>query len=249
VKALPPDFDASIPLRDDRYERFSQLRVIGVPCQSAANEAGFRSRGTKTSPGDKPILPGNAARLDRHPEVIARKGYLASDDAEVIAATRLFVRDRLMKSATLDVLDQFAIVGTVEIEGKKVPRIIGIDWEELKASDQSIAITGFKFDRETGMMTEFTRDDPQAALAQIRDMYGLRAPRRTELTGRGGGPVQTLDVSKYTDEELIQLESILAAAATRSGVDVGASGDRAEDSAPAIEPAAERNVVIPSNGR
>jgi hypothetical protein len=237
---LPADFDPAIPLRDERYERFSQLRVIGVPCGTAAFEAGFRTK------ADKPILAGNAARLDRHREVQARKAYLAGDSAEVLRETRDVIRKRLMASATLEVLREFAIIGTVKVDGKLVPRLIGIDWKALKASEHSIAVTGFKFDRETGMMIEFMREDALSAVAQLGDMYGLRAPRRTELTGKGGGPVQTLDVSKYTDEELIQLESILAAAAARSGIDEGAGGDRAAEG-PA--PAVERSVVIPPNGR
>jgi hypothetical protein len=218
---LPGDFDAAVPLSDPRYERFAQLRVIGVPIRTAANEAGFRSK------GDKPILAGNAARLDRHPGVIARKAFLAADDNEVIAATRNFVRDRLMRSATLDVLAQFAILGSVEVEGKKVSRVVGIDWEALKQSDQSIAITGFKFDRETGVMVEFTRDDPQAALAQLRDMYGLRAPKRTELTGKGGGPVQTLDMSKLSDDQISKLEGIFKPLADAGGNDATDPGGEA----------------------
>lgn len=225
MQALTTDFDPAVPLRDERYERFAQLRVIGVPTRAAANEAGFVSR------GGKPLLAGNAARLDRHPEVIARKAYLAADDAEVISATRNFVRDRLMRSATLDVLAQFAIIGSVKIDGKKVPRIVGIDWNALKGSDQSIAVTGFKFDRDTGMMTEFTRDDPLQALAQLRDMYGLRAPRRTELTGRGGGPVQTLDMSKLSDEQISKLETIFKPIADGVGNDeADPGGEAAADS-------------------
>ena len=204
---VPADFDASLPLADPRYERFAQLRVIGVPFRTAANEAGFVSRGRK------PILPGNAARLDRHPEVVARKAYLAADDAEVIAATRLFVRDRLMRSATLDVLSQFAILGSVEVDGKKISRVVGIDWEAFKASDQSIAVLSFKFDRETGMMTEFTIEDRLQALAQLRDMYGLRAPRKKEISGVDGAPIQ-LETSVSTTERAHALVQLMAKTAT-----------------------------------
>jgi hypothetical protein len=209
--SLAADFDAAEPLRDERYERFAQLRVIGVPCRQAADDAGFRAKG-----GKEPLLSGNAARLDRHPEVRARKAYLAGDDAEVIAATRNFVRAKLMNWATLDVLAQYAIVGEVDIDDKKVTRIIGIDWAALKASEHSGAITKFKFDRETGVMTEFDRVDPDSAIAQLRDMYGLRAARRTELTGKDGGPIKHQDMSAYTDEELAQLEVIQTAAAARA---------------------------------
>lgn len=210
---LPEKFDASVPLSDPRYERFSQLRVMGVPKIEAAWEAEFRKEGTS----DKPILPGNAARLDRHPEIVARKAYLAKDDADVIAATRLLIRDRLLAAASLDVLADYTTITTVDIGGRKVQRV-SIDWRRLKASDHSVAITKFKFDPETGLVVDFDRDDPLQALAQVRDMYGYRAPRKKEHSGPGGGPIQTEDVTGYTDDELLELERIQAAAASRRSV-------------------------------
>lgn len=133
-----------------------------------------------------------------------------------------------MAVMSLDVLREFAILGTVEIDGKKVSRVIGIDWEALAASEHSIAISSFKFDRETGMMTEFVRDDALQATGQYRDMYGLRAPRRKEVSGPGGKPIQTEDVTQYTDEELAQLEAIQAARAARAAIaDRNPGGERA----------------------
>lgn len=191
--ATPPGIDpAAVPLSDERRERFAQLRVIGVPLRTAADQAGF------TTKDGRPLLPGNAARLDREPKVIARKVFLARDEAEVINATRNFVRDRLMRVATLDVLRQFAVVETITINGERTSRIVGIDWDAWQNSDQSIALTSFKFDRETGIMTEFTRDSPENALTQLRDMYGLKAPTKTELTGKNGGP---MEVDHYTDAD------------------------------------------------
>lgn len=240
-QALPDKFDPAVPLSDERYERYARLRVMGVGCKDAASEAGL------------PVTHRNAPRYDRHPEIMARKAHLAKDDVEVIAATRLVVRDRLLASVELDVLADFAILGSVEIDGKKIPRIVGIDWKALKRSDRSAAVTGFKFDRETGVMVEFTRDDPMQALSQLRDMYGFRTPRRTELTGKGGGPIQTIDVTKLTNDQLVQLESILAAAAPAGDAEAGESGDRTADVAAGEGPAggdpAGPIVELPSNGR
>lgn len=90
------------------------------------------------------------------------------------------------------------------------------------------------------------------AAGQIRDMLGLRAPRRTELTGRGGGPVQTMDVSKLTHEQLIQLESILAAAAPAGDAEAGEGGDRTPDGpagAGSGDNAPKPDVDLPANGR
>jgi hypothetical protein len=235
--SLPECFDPAVPLSDPRYERFAQLRVIGVPAKVAASEAGL------------PISHRNAPRYDRHPEVMARKAHLAKDDAEVIAETKLFIRDQLMASATLDVLANFAIVGHVQVDGKKVPRVVGIDWKKLIASGQSVALSSLKFDRETGVLVDVVREDRLQAISQLRDMYGLRAPRRTELTGKGGGPVQTIDVTKLSNEQLIQFESILAAASPSGDVESGQGGDRAPDVSPAAGEPIQPGLELPSNGR
>ncbi|WP_246801066.1 hypothetical protein [Bradyrhizobium genosp. L] len=240
LPASSDKLDPSVPLTDERYERFARLRVMGVGCKEAAIEAGL------------PVTHRNAPRFDRHPEIIARKAYLAKDDAEVIAATRLMVRDRLVASVELNVLAHYAIIGHQEVGGKKVARVVGINWKALQKSDHSAAVTGFKFDRETGVMTEFTRDDPMQAMSQLRDMYGFRAPRRTELTGRAGGPVQMIDVTKLTHDQLVQLESILAAAAPAGDVEAGESGDPAAHGAAAEgsgENSSQPRLDLPANGR
>lgn len=43
----------------------------------------------------------------------------------------------------------------------------------------------------------------------------------TQITGAGGGPIQTVDLTKLTDDELSRLDQILGRAATGSGT----SGD------------------------
>jgi hypothetical protein len=80
-------------------------------------------------------------------------------------------------------------------------------------------------------------------------MLGLRAPRRTELTGRAGGPIQTIDVSKLSYEQLIQFESILAAAAPAGDAEAGESGDRAADSAAGEGSEGQPSLILPNNGR
>lgn len=42
----------------------------------------------------------------------------------------------------------------------------------------------------------------RGAMGDLRKLLGLDAPARSEITGKGGGPVQ-LDVTKLTDEELL----------------------------------------------
>jgi hypothetical protein len=165
------------PLRDARYERFAQLRVIGLTPEAAAWDAPIRTR------DGRPILTGNAWRIDRRPDVRARKAYLAGDDGMIIRETRKFVRDRLMKAAGLDILKQFGIVETVERDGKTFGRLVGVDWSALQASEASIAIASFKFDKDTGLLVDFARDDALSALNQLRDMYGLKGTAKHEITG------------------------------------------------------------------
>lgn len=50
------------------------------------------------------------------------------------------------------------------------------------------------------------------AINQLRDLHGLRAPAKTELTGKGGAPL--FDLSKLTDDQLADLEGIAAVAAS-----------------------------------
>lgn len=191
--------DYSEPLRDVRYERFAHLRLIGIPHEAAAWAAGFQNKRGKA------LLPGNSARLDRHPDVIGRKAFLAGHEIAIIRETRGFIRQRLMNVVTRDLLRDFAVIGdclvpgTIDETGKPmtVRRVIGIDWDKLKASDHSSTLTSFKFDRDTGMMTEFVVDDPLQAIAQLRDMFGLKAPRRTELTGKDGEPIQAALTTRY----------------------------------------------------
>ena len=179
------------PLRDARYERFVQLRAIGVPCQAAAWEAGFRAK------GNQQLRSGNAARLDRREDVRARRAFLTAADAEVVIATRAFVRDRLMRWATLDILSKYAIVENAKVGEREIPRIIGIDWMALKESEHASAIVGFKFDRETGMLTDFTTIRPDDAVDQLIKLDGLAVPEKRDVTVRGA--------DQFTDDELARI--------------------------------------------
>jgi hypothetical protein len=168
------------PLRDERLERFARLRVIGVPKEAAAEQAGFRTR------DGRPLRQGNIARIDRRADVRARIAYLAHDDVEVTKEVRQFVRERLMKVANFDILKQFGIVETYERGGKKLGKLVGIDWAALQASELSIAVRSFKFDSKTGELTDFDRDDPMNAVAQLRDMHGLRSVTKIAPTNPEG---------------------------------------------------------------
>jgi hypothetical protein len=111
----------------------------------------------------------------------------------MVRETRAFVHKHLTSIISLDLLRYYAVVD------RKTNRVVGIDWKVLQESENSSAISSFRFDRETGVLVEFTRDDKLQAIAQLRDMYGLKAPRRTELTGKDGAPIETAVSYEITD--------------------------------------------------
>lgn len=68
-------------------------------------------------------------------------------------------------------------------------------------------------------------EDPRVAVSAISEankMQGSYPPAEHRLAGRGGGPIQTVDLTKLSGDELAQLEAIFGPLA-------GAAGDDAED--------------------
>jgi hypothetical protein len=111
---------------------------------------------------------------------------------------RDFTTARLMKAAKLDIVKRFGIIETYD--GRQIGRLVGIDWAALQASEYSIAIEGFKFDGKSGLLTDFNRDNALTAVAQLRDMYGLKGIDRYELAGPGGTPlaVPVINISGHS---------------------------------------------------
>lgn len=91
-----------------------------------------------------------------------------------------------------------------------------------------------------------TRTDPDSAkVIQACDkiligMYGLEAPKRTELTGAEGGPLQVQDVTSLSDEQLLAIARGQAQESDARGVGDGAAPSEggARASTPAIPPPA-----------
>lgn len=188
---LANDFDPAIPLADERYERFARFRVMGIPAETAAWEAGFRAK------GDQPVLPGNVARYDRHPAVRARKKHLAGDETEIVRDLRNMVREGLVRAATLDVLKRFAVVD-------ETGKITKIDFAAWKASEHSASLTRLKFDPDSGNVVDVEWEKPEDARTQIRDMYGFRAARKNEHAGKDGAAIP-IHIDSLTTPQLDHL--------------------------------------------
>jgi len=56
-------------------------------------------------------------------------------------------------------------------------------------------IAGFKFDKDSGILTDFDRDPALQASAQLRDMHGFKAANKNEVSGPGGGPIEMESVT------------------------------------------------------
>jgi hypothetical protein len=162
-------------LRNHKHERFARLRAILISPQEAAKEAGIDT-----------IYPGNVARIDRRKDVRRRIVELSADDEEMIREKRARIEARLNAAAYGDVLD-FAIIN------KETKEIVGVDWPRLKESDLSVTVKSLSFDKDTGKLTKFDRDDALIAAAQLRDMLGFKAPTKVAQTNpEGDGPAEPL---------------------------------------------------------
>ena len=61
-----------------------------------------------------------------------------------------------------------------------------IDWDKVASSPYGAIVSGFKFDKDTGHLVDFDRDNALQALAQLRDMHGFKAVTKTALTDPSG---------------------------------------------------------------
>jgi hypothetical protein len=72
-------------------------------------------------------------------------------------------------------------------------KLTAIDWRKIKLERRckirdggiSRVISEFAFDRETGELTKFKRDDRLNAIAQLRDMHGFKAVTKIAPTSPG----------------------------------------------------------------
>lgn len=180
-------------LVNPKHERYAFERALLVPRLQAARAAGYEN-----------MTAGNAAKLDRKPKIAARIAELRGDDVEMLRAKRAKIEERLSKSAYGDILD----LAKIDPETKKPV----IDWQAVKESDLSVTISEFVFDKETGEMVRFKRDDANAAIAQLRDLHGFSAPKKIAPTNPAGdGPAEMKVMAEHTAVERAQAINALIA--------------------------------------
>jgi hypothetical protein len=177
----PVDFDSAMPLRNEKHEQFARLRALLVPPLIAAREAGYDD-----------VLPGNAAKLDRRKDIRARITALSGMDEQMIRQKRARIEARLMAVMESDLLRDFAIIEMRDHDEKQVGEIVGIDWAAVRASDSSAIVSKFKFDARNGRLVDFERDDAMNAIAQLREMYGFKAPSRADVNLGGNAIINVI---------------------------------------------------------
>jgi hypothetical protein len=174
------DYDPSNPLRDRRRERFCRELMAGTPLYDAYVEAGFaRPRG-------------NAQRMEQEPEVAARLEYLRMQvekyEPFLLAFRRVLVRRKLDNIVDLDRLGLFEECCA---RGKRTLRLKPI---EQLTPEQRALIEGIEVARDGRPLP--VMPSKLAALAQLREMDGFRAPAKVENT------ITDNRDQRYTDIEL-----------------------------------------------
>src|ERR1700743_580450 len=98
----------------------------------------------------------------------------------MLAAKRARIEQRLEMAAYGNIFD-FATIQEVPVwggekDGENEPIMVMkrkpvIDWDKVAASPYSVIVSGFKFDKDTGHLTDFDRDSALQAAQQLRDMH------------------------------------------------------------------------------
>ncbi len=158
--------------RNARHKLYAFGRSIGMTPAQACRHAGGN------------VNFGHATKWERQKSVRAWIGYFRSigQTEEMIAAKRALIEERLNMAAFGNIFD-FSTID--DVTGK--PKI---DWRKVANSPYGAIIAGFKFDKDTGHLTDFDRDNALQALAQLRDMHGFKAPSKLQHAGADGGPIE-----------------------------------------------------------
>lgn len=188
----------SSPLRNAKRERYARARVLGLSPIAAAAEAGY-------APGQR----GQASKLEGSAKVRDRIRYLANESDEVLRSKRARIEARMWQIMDASITDYTRITagGGLVLDASPIAELPEDEQRELMGVVKKVAQTKY------GPSIEL--HDPLVAAAQLRALNGLDAPKRVEMSGPEGGPIETQDVSA---RELIagRIARLAPAAATSS---------------------------------
>lgn len=161
---------SGIPSKDiaAKPKAYAFARSIGMAPAAACRRAGGK------------VENGHATKWERSPRVRAWVEYFRSlgQTEEMIAAKRALIEERLEMAAHGNIFD-FATIDPVTHKPS-------IDWEKVASSPYGAIVSGFKFDKDSGVLVDFERDNALQALAQLRDMHGFKSVNKTALTDPTG---------------------------------------------------------------
>jgi hypothetical protein len=171
--------------RNGKHKLYAFGRSIGMTPAEACRHAGGN------------VDFGHATKWERSKAVQGWVTYFRSlgQTEEMIAAKRARIEQRLELAAYGNIFefatieDMPVFMGEFDDDGDPVTKLVKkpvIDWQKVAASPYGAIISGFKFDKDTGHLTDFDRDPALQAIAQLRDMHGFKAVTKTALTDPTG---------------------------------------------------------------
>lgn len=178
-KPVPPR-DIAPPMKAYAFER-----SLGIPPAEACRRAGGK------------VENGQATKWENNRRVQAWIAYYRSlgHTDGMLAAKRERLEQRLNMAAYGNIFDFAEMVDRVILipgEGEDaepeqtIVKTPVIDWDKVAASPYGAIIAGFKFDKDSGVLVDFERDNALQAVAQLRDMHGFKAVTKTALTDPSG---------------------------------------------------------------
>ena len=188
----PQSQPGSVPLRNRRHEQYCRLRVLGISPIAAVRDSGFTAGLTSaTAETDKNAgLRGVISKLERNKAIRARIQYLAGNADDVLRAKRAALEAPLWNIFKGSIKDYTKITesGSLILDASPIAELPEDEQRELLAVVKSVSPT--KYGPRVEMFS------PLEAASQLRALNGLDAPKRMELTGADGGPMQIARVER-----------------------------------------------------
>lgn len=159
-------------------------------------------RGGGTAKKNANAIAASASEVLNNPNVVT---FVKSFNAERVQSTvmdRDEMIERLTKMARTEITDVVKIVNSddqlMNMETGEV--VEGQSFWSLRSPEemQNGGVSAISELTATSQGLKIKLHDQRAAMKQLAELQGFDAPRKTELTGANGGPIQTVSIS---DEE------------------------------------------------
>lgn len=181
-------------LKSRKRETFAIEVAAMTPLATAYVAAGYR---------DTPWACYNASKLAHVPEVAARIDELMREFSDRSGIRAEYIQRKLLPIIEANAKDLF--VPVLDEKGNRIGDKLRPVTELPR--DLASAISKIKCDSDGAVIELTLTGKVEAGTVLLRSVGGF--VDRHEITGKGGGAIQTFDLSKVTDEQLTALEAIL----------------------------------------